>query len=351
MSENIDLNEIREQIAKYVDWALDRRVPLPELQATFRGVKRTLSARNGEGLKTKLNGEFDLDKLSKLKAELEKLLRSHIFFDDKLISVYYEVDVEETTEKLLEFFKNNLSESPENETEYHPIEQVKLSDSVSLFQFSIVREISVRDILDPDDLIESISEEYQQLIGIKKIPLACYDLVICDTKNNYVVVAIDLASVLSRSDLNLAYINFNNYLEKSIGIRLTDPCDFFPKIQELYDEKSKDNGVTEIVFMTPHGTTHNEKLRGNQKDLRDATYHDEGAKAVRNEKVDGKLLGNDITPYRISMRYYFDDKNLDTSLKSSYQAINTSNGSQLYEAYIYGTRNIDDLNFILNKLT
>ena len=46
MSENVDINEIREQIAEYVDWALDRRVPLPELQATFRGVKRNLSARN-----------------------------------------------------------------------------------------------------------------------------------------------------------------------------------------------------------------------------------------------------------------------------------------------------------------
>ncbi|MGP4965447.1 hypothetical protein [Psychrobacter celer] len=351
MSKNVDLNEIREQIAKYVDWALDRKIPLPELQAVFRGVKRTLSARNGEGLKTKLNSEFDLDKLSELKGKLDELLKSHILFDDKLISVYYETDVEENKKSLLEFFKNNLSAFPEDEAEYHPVEHIELSDSVSIFQFSIVREISVRDILNPDDLIESISEEYQQLIGIKKIPLACYDLVICDTEKNYVVVAMDLASVLSRSDLNLAYINFNNYLEKSIGIKLANPCDFFPKIQELYDEKSKENGVTEIVFMTPHGTTHNEKLRGNQKDLRDATYHNEGTKAVRNEKVDGKLLGNDITPYRISMRYYFDDKNLDTSLKSSYQAINTSNGSHLHEAYIYGTRNIDDLNFILDKLT
>lgn len=347
MNKSIDINEIRESIAKCVDLALDRKIPLLELQATFRSVKHTLSARNGEGLKTKLNSEFDIQKLSKLKEELEKLLRSHIFFDDKLISVYYEVDVEETTKKLSEFFKDNLSTCTENETKYHPIEQVKLSDSVSLFQFSIVREISVRDVLSPDDLIESISEEYQELIGIKKIPLACNDLVICDTKNNYVVVAMDLASVLSRSDLNLAYINFNNYIRKNIGVILTNACDFFPKIQELYDEKTGKNGVTEIVFMTPHGTTHNERLKGHQKDLRDATYHDEGAKAVRNEKIDGKLLGNDITPYRISMRYYFDDRNLDTSLKSSYQAINTPNGSHLYEAYIYGTRNIDDLKFIL----
>ena len=351
MNENIDINELRENIAQHVDWALDRKIPLPELQATFRSVKHTLSARNGEGLKTKLNSEFDIQKLSKLKEELENLLRSHIFFDDKLISVYYEVDVEETTRKLSEFFKNNLSMCPENKTEYHPIEQVKLSDSVSLFQFSIVREISVRDVLSPDDLIESISEEYQELIGIKKIPLACYDLIICDTKNNYVVVAMDLASVLGRSDLNLAYINFNNYIRKNIGVILMNACDFFPKIQELYDEKTGKNGVTEIVFMTPHGTTHNERLKGHQKDLRDATYHDEGAKAVRNEKIDGKLLGNDITPYRISMRYYFDDRCLDTSLKSSYQAINTPNGSHLYEAYIYGTRSIDNLNFILGKLT
>ena len=160
----------------------------------------------------------------------------------------------------------------------------------------------------------------------------------------------DLASVLSRSDLNLAYHNFNNYLKKDISIVLTNTCDFFHKIQELYDEKTEKNGITEIVFMTPHGTTHNERLKGDQRDLRDATYHDEGTKAVRNEKVDGKLLGNDITPYRISMRYYFDDRNIDTSLKSSYQAINTPNGSHLYEAYIYGTRSIDELNFILDKL-
>ena len=60
MNENVDINEMRENIAQHVDWALDRKIPLPELQATFRSVKHTLSARNGEGLKTKLNSEFDL---------------------------------------------------------------------------------------------------------------------------------------------------------------------------------------------------------------------------------------------------------------------------------------------------
>ncbi|MDO5770132.1 MAG: hypothetical protein Q4P13_11565, partial [Psychrobacter sp.] len=158
-------------------------------------------------------------------------------------------------------------------------------------------------------------------------------------------------SVLSRNDLSLAYNNFNNFIKKDVGLTLADACDFFPKIQELYDERNDSSGVTEIVFMTPHGTTHDEKLKGNEKDLRDATYHDKGTEAVRNEKIDGILLNNDITPYRISIRYYLQERHLDTSLKSSYQAINTPNGSHLFEAYIYGTRNIDDFKFLLSKLT
>lgn len=129
--------------------------------------------------------------------------------------------------------------------------------------------------------------------------------------------------------------------------------DLFPKIRAFYDlPQNSDNGVTEISFITTAGTAHHEVLKGNATDLRQAPYHDGGVKAVRGQKYNGQLLNNDITPYKINTRFYrVDNRDMDIAIKSSYRALHTANASQVYGAFIYGSRSLSDLNFAINRLT
>ena len=352
MTANIDINELREDIASLVDKASEREIPLYEVRSVFKATRAVLSARNFDGLKTKLNSEFDIAKLKELCTSMEDLVKSHVAFDDKLISIYKNVsNITELNEILTKAFSD--ATVIDNAVTNYGIYQVQnLTPHQKLFQFVVSREISVRKALSPDDLREDMSEEFQEVIGIKKIPLDCHDFILIDTEKNIVVVGIDLAIILGRNELSVAKHNFHNFLLKSLGIKLENDLDLFPKIQEFYDLPiDKTNGVTEIYFMTPSGTAHHETLKGNGSDLRQATYHKKGAEGVRNEKVGGVLLNNDITPYRISTKFYRSPNgSLDISLKSSYLAINTGNGSHLYDAYAYGSRSKVDLYFILDKL-
>lgn len=352
MATNIDINELREDIAFLVDKASERELPLNEVRSVFKSIKSGLSARNFDGLKTKLNSEFDISKLNELCDSMKKLVKSHIHFDDKLISIYTGLsNIDELEQILTEAFEGSADIDP-TVTDYNIYERTDLGPNQKIFQFMVSREISVRKLLSPDDLREDMSEEFQEVIGVKKIPLDCHDFILIDTEKNIVVVGIDLARILGRNELSVAKHNFHNFLSRCLSIKLDNGLDLFPKIQEFYDfPVDKTNGITEIYFMTPAGTAHHETLKGNGTDLRQATYHKKGTEGVRNEKAGGVLLNNDITPYRISTRFYVNSgESLDVSLKSSYLAINTSNGSHLYDAYTYGSRNKADLYFVLDKL-
>lgn len=169
---------------------------------------------------------------------------------------------------------------------------------------------------------------------------------------------IDLARVMRRNELNLTQNNFNRLIKKTLGAPILETYDFFsqaldlfPCIQKFYDEPIDENtsGVTEINFTTPAGTAHYEKLRGESKDLRTATYHKAGVAGLRDEEINGVKIEATITPYRISKKYYV-ESDIEISLKSSYVAINTQNGSHLYDAFLYGTRSYEDLEFAIQKL-
>lgn len=47
-----------------------------------------------------------------------------------------------------------------------------------MFQFGTIREINVRENLSVESLKDNIVEYYQELIGIKKTKLRCYDFVL-----------------------------------------------------------------------------------------------------------------------------------------------------------------------------
>ncbi|TEU23331.1 hypothetical protein [Alkanindiges illinoisensis] len=361
------LTTLRQEISELVDIANEREMSFAEVQYVYRSMNRGWSARNWDGLKAKLNGIYDISKVQELKDKIEALVTSHILFDDKLITIYKDVsNINDINLSLQSYFTANLNNTIDIDKTYQPSKIINLDDNnIVMYQFAQVRELRIRETLNLDDLKEDITTDYQELYGIKKVNLTCYDSVIIDLTKNMLIFMIDLAVVIRRNELNLIQNNFNQFIKKTLGSGIitqydffSQPLDLFPCIQKFYDEQvalnkiqpdSCTSGVTEFNFTTPDGTAHHEKLRGEAKDLCRTTYHDAGVRGLRLKTVKGIELDANITLYKISKRFY-GDNHIEISLQSSYVAINSRNGAHLYEAYLYGTRSYDDLNFSLQRL-
>nr|WP_313423832.1 hypothetical protein [Moraxella sp.] len=341
--------DIADDIINLIDLASEREIPLSQVQAIFKDACN-LSARNFSGLKKRLQDISKIETLSRLKDSLENFVGNHIKFDDKMITLASDVNLSDFKQKLENVF-NSTFEPVQYAYSTYKVEQ--LSKHQRLYQFTTIREINVRESLNVNSLKEDIVEDYQELIGIKKTKLRCYDFVLLDFEKNVIVVGVDLAQILGANEANIANLNFNNFLKKELGIEITElqKIDLFPKIKDFYNlPKNNDNGVIEIYFMTDEGTAHHETARGNTKDLRTATYHSSGVQGLKNIKSLNEILNADITVYRITSKFYQVDNDLQIALKSSYVAINTQNGSHLYEALIYGIKDLEQFNFVINKL-
>ncbi|EPK1708291.1 hypothetical protein JHZ77_004176, partial [Acinetobacter baumannii] len=244
-----------------------------------------------------------------------------------------------------------------NKRTFYPFRKNDIrEDLIISYQFSQVRELTVRQEIDASDLKDGISEMYSQVFGFKTTELTCFDSVIIDIERKILIILIDLARIMPRNELNVIHSNFSHFIKRELGLEimekydfLSSPLDLFPCIQKFYDEKvDKVSGVTEIYFTTTEGTAHHEKLRGDSVDIRQVTYHESGVNGLKNTEIDGIKLDETITPYRISKKYY--DRDVEISLNSSYNALSNINGSHLYNAFIIGSRSYEEIEFVLNKL-
>lgn len=342
-------NNIVNDIISFIDLASEREIPLNQIQAIFKDTCN-LSARNFSGLKRRLQDISNLETLNRLKDSLQNFVDNHVKFDDKMITFASDINLSDFKKKL----ENAFNDTFEPVQYAYAIDKVvQLSEHQRLYQFVTIREINVRESLNVNSLKEDIVEDYQELIGIKKTKLRCYDFVLLDFEKNMIVVGVDLAQILGTNESNIANLNFTNFLKKELRIEIKESqkIDLFPKIKDFYNlPKNDNNGVIEIYFMTDEGTAHHETARGNTKDLRTATYHSSGVQGLKKIRSLNEMLNADITVYRITTKFYQADSDLQIALKSSYIAINTSNGSHLYEALIYGVKNLEQFNFVINKL-
>lgn len=346
----ININEIRDEIVNLVETAEEREIPLAQIQTIFRNQCGD-SARNFSGLKIKLNGIYNTDSLIKLKEVMNEFIQSHISFDDKMITIFQNIDLRNTQQKLEALFCSNEQISDSN---YQIYQKQNLSKHQFLYQFQTKREITIRQDLDISDLRADIADDYQGVIGIKKVFLHCYDFVLIDFSKEILIIGIDLAKILGMNEVNISSNNFRIFLKKVLQMDFVDfnkykGIDLFPKIQNFYNlPKNSNNGVIELYFMTDEGTAHHETAKGNNKDLRTATYHKAGIRGVREN--------SDITAYRITTRFYESDSDTnydnftEIALKSSYLDINRSNGSHLYEAFIYSVRTLEQFNTTIERL-
>lgn len=360
--QNYDTDDVREIIASSLDIAEERTMSLKEFQKIFKGFGRNLSGRKFSDLQQKLAAIYDLDKLEKLQEKISDTVNRHILFDDKFLTVYQEVkNIDEIKKKLDTIFEkyqpNPEIESQVNKRTFYPLRRNDIrEDLIISYQFSQVRELTVRQEIDSSDLKDNISELYSQVFGFKTTELTCFDSVVIDIERQILIVLIDLARIMPRNELNVIHSNFSHFIKKELGLEiiekydfLSSPLDLFPCIQKFYDETvDKVSGVTEIYFTTTEGTAHHEKLRGESVDIRQVTYHESGVNGLKNTEIDGVKLDETITPYRISKKYY--DRDIEISLNSSYNALSNINGSHLYNAFIIGSRSYEDIEFVLNKL-
>lgn len=361
-NQNYDTDDVREIIASSLDIAEERTMSLKEFQRIFKGFGRNLSGRKFSDLQQKLSAIYDLEKLEKLQLKISDTVNRHISFDDKFLTVYQGVEnIEEIKEKLDTIFENYQPnpeiESQVNKRTFYPLQRKNIrEDLIISYQFSQVRELTVRQEIDSSDLKDTISEVYSQVFGFKTTELTCFDSVIIDIERKILILLIDLARIMPRNELNVIHSNFSHFIKRELGLEiiekydfLSSPLDIFPCIQKFYDETvDKVSGVTEIYFTTTEGTAHHEKLRGDSVDIRQVTYHESGVNGLKNTEIDGVKLDETITPYRISKKYY--DRDIEISLNSSYNALSNINGSHLYNAFIIGSRSYEDIEFVLNKL-
>lgn len=357
-----DTDDVRELIASTLDIAEERAMSLKEFQKIFKTVGRNLSGRKFTDLQQKLSAIYDLEKLEKLQEKISDTVNRHILFDDKFLTVYQNVenitDIKQKLDTIFENYQPDVeAELQVNKRTFYPFQKHDIRDDLIIsYQFSQVRELTVRQEIDTDDLKDSVSELYSSVFGFKTTELRCFDSVILDEERSLLILLVDLARVMPRNELNVIHSNFSHFIKRELGLEimqkydfLAAPLDLFPCIQKFYDEPvDKTSGVTEIYFTTTEGTAHHEKLRGDSFDIRQVIYHDSGVKGLKNTEVDGVKLDETITPYRISKKYYNQD--IEISLNSSYNALSNINGSHLYNGFVIGSRSYEDIEFTLNKL-
>ncbi len=335
----------------------DRALVLYEVRTECKKASENFTGRNIDGIKDsvlKNKSKTDLNKLHKVLAEV---LSEHASFDDKMITIYPEQDNIEQIEKILE---TSFSATPKKKAKYACMKRTKLSGQRTLYQFSIGHKVKVRKNLTLAEIKKAFKkgmfEEYDQIIAVVSKYLKCYDFLILDKTNNRIILGVDQASILGQLQAMSSKSQLLQFLKKDLRISLDKDTaiDFFPKIRAFYKlPEDGTNGVIQITFETPSGTTHEESARRSCTDLRGAPYHKEGAKGVRQEKdKEQKVpLNNDITPYKITSKFYRNNRNhLEISLKSSYIAITSPNSKHLFDAFVKKSRNEQDLDFAIDKL-
>lgn len=356
----VNLDEIREKILELLDIADRRDIRLDEIKTTLMSVEGIEVGGHLKIIKEKISQNVNIEALKKLYKKLRFLVDGHILFDDKIIKIYEVSNKLKLIKNALEYLFNNYkqdykAENEVNEALFFPRKCLKINENVLIFQFKQIRELTVKKEIPRNSLKDNIEEDYKQVFGMKRIELDCYDSILIDLENNLFIVMVDLATVMPNSLDNLVLNNFEKYLRASLAehINLSEiidkPCNLFSCIQQFYDEpKDSSNGVTSLYFTTSEGTSHSEKLKGEWKDLREATYHKGGVYSLKNTTYNDVKLNETITPYRITKRYY--NMNVDISIKGNIRHISSASRPELYSALAERARSYDSMKFIIDKI-
>jgi len=248
------------------------------------------------------------EKLTKLTEKINKILKNHRFYNDKLVVIYEEQNPK-SLKKLDELF-TSISTGKKLSNNYLADDSYDLSekDKITLHNFKKLRSLFAKEDIDVDKLPKDTQSEFNQfdrLIGVRATKLNCYDAIIFDFENNMMILQLDLISMMNSGEVDKNIEDFLNTLNSIIVNHLDDSFKISTKktainlygcIKKFYN--NIEGAITRLSFTTSKGV-HHETLKGAAKDIRKADYHI-GGKA--------KESGN-IYPYRVTKKFELDSDN------------------------------------------
>lgn len=343
----------REDLVGKIKLCEERRIDLDILDEIFSEVGVHAAHR---WLSLQAEAKTCSDVLAKkLDEKISNLLKNHILFDNKLIMVYDKLtvdDVQAFTNGMIELFSNDRAF---DDSEYIANGCYEISDSISLYNFKIYREIQERKELTEKDLGEKATEvldKYNRIVGYSPIAVNCLDAIVIDSFNNLLILQLDLGSIILANAVDKFFHNFRvaiNTAFKKTSVkdcRIPDKTEFvnlYKSIQNYYD--NPEGEVTDASFSTSKNN-HREYIKEGARDIRKADYHSNGKLAE--EKFGGK-----IRPYRISKRF---ERVLNmwpqvyVGVHHRYFSNEKSGFKCLYQAHIFDIKSLDDHKFIIGKI-
>lgn len=343
----------REDLVSKIKLCENRRIDLDVLDEIFSEVG-IIAAHRWLSLQSEARTCSD-ELASKLEEKLDNLLKNHIFFDNKLVMVYDKLTLEEAqllTEGLIAVFSH---ESAFEDSEYTANGGYEISESLTLYNFKIFREIQERKELTEKDLGDKaleVLDKYNRIVGYRPISVDCFDAVIIDSLNKRLTLQLDLGSIVLANAVDKFFHNFrlaiNSAFDK-VGVRdcripeKTEFANLYISIQKYYD--NPEGEVTDASFSTSKNN-HREYIKEGARDIRKAEYHSNGKLAE--EKFGGK-----IRPYRISKRF---ERILNiwpqvyVGVHHRYFSNEKSGFKSLYQAHIFDIKSFEDYQFIIEKI-
>ncbi|WP_337029289.1 hypothetical protein [Pantoea agglomerans] len=150
--------------------------------------------------------------------------------------------------------------------------------------FTSIREQIIKEKIPPASVPQY--QGYDEIIAKRKEKRQCFDIFLLDYVNNKINILIDTSgNALGESVLFSKSVMVNKLYGYAGTQFQPSEKDFFPLIQPIFDQVSapylgSNYKVFELSFLTPEGTTHQEKKKDASKDLRHDLFNLEGIKAV-----------------------------------------------------------------------
>lgn len=339
--------KIKQEISELIDLCQERGVRISAVKSILQNNGQSLS-NSWQGLAAKIFKYSTISKimLEKLKADLDSFVENHIRFTDKSIRIH--VFDNTNFQNAYTTFINKFSQNPDSEIVFEENELAVYDNfkknELSWFIFSTHRTYFERQKISAEEFAsEDRYHEYDDVFGIKKIQVSCFDAVIFDHATKSVILSIDLASNFPLEAIHNAAAKLTlvaNKLLKSekASVRIPDNGEnIFNCVPQLYVEK--EGKISEINFCTTDGTTHHEKLTSVRKDLRETLYHKHGAEKTQ------------LTVYRIGKKYTSSSKNeIEIFLPGSYRSLQNIHGASLFDAFFRECYSVADFSTLLNVI-
>lgn len=294
--------------------------------------------------------KLDSKKFSELDIAVSKLLEKHRTFNDKIITLYADIDESQLIE-LNEQFKNICKDSGQDVGYGYVTDstiQLSENDSIYVHRFIKKREVYNKEEIDLNDLTKDTQTEFSEfdkVIGVRAIEITCFDSIFLDLEKKSLAVQLDLASQLRASDVDKSIEVFfkmlNQIIVESIGKRSkldkSDGINFYPCIKKFYE--NPEAYVTKLSFTTSKGV-HHETLKGAATDIRKADYH-----------IGGKAKENGVIyPYRINKKFKIKDKAPEVFVGVRYQYYAKPGSKFLGVAHLNNVLDLESYTYVINKL-